>query len=205
MDMVVVIDDVSGSMQPAWSEVKEYGLELAQRVLSDWRVNSRVGLLAFDHNPSEVHALTTDFAQLTRSLDQFQPTWGLTIYSSALTFALQMFGPKAAPGRKRVVVFQTDGAPNTDDLQPTLRKVAELQQAGVTLICSFVGSDDPSLLKQMVQNQLHLIRVGNVQALRQSLSHSVTCERCFIILYTRTVKRLTMFDFSSIKKSNRMV
>lgn len=139
---VVLLVDVSGSVQPIIDEIQQATLD----ALAKLKPEDKVGLMIFANKPKVVAELTTDRAVIA---DRLENIWSETADVGAATFinlaiyeAARYLRKKTEPTERRAIVMVTDdidtsfwwrGGPPRDVV------VRELYEGGTTLCALLVG------------------------------------------------------------------
>lgn len=138
---VVLLVDVSGSVQPIIDEIQQAALD----ALAKLKPEDKVALMIFASKPKLVAELTTDRAVIA---DRLENIWSETADVGAATFinlgiyeAARYLRKKTAPSERRAIVMVTDdmdtswwrGGPPRDVV------VRELYDGGTTLCALLVG------------------------------------------------------------------
>jgi VWFA-related protein len=143
----VLVIDVSGSM--AWGPPN---IELAKEAARAWVAGLPLGksecaITAFNHNNYLVQDFTTDRSKLLAGINKLQPQGG-TDYDMA------MLNPMAGGllitknGKyKRVIIFLSDGMPNTEP--QTSKIIQEANKQGVVIYGVTLGMPCPQSIKDM--------------------------------------------------------
>lgn len=143
-DYVLVIDrsGSTGSIVPGGNaSILDTSKEACQSVLDLLDPADRVGVIAFDHKPDEICHLTN--ADSRGKIQVGNAIWGITTggstaFTPALEFAMSCLAGDA--GRKKVIVFFTDGA-NAESRDP-LPVCQQIQASGITLFVGGLGLDN---------------------------------------------------------------